>query len=517
MFIQIREIQKLFPDIPCRHNKAQKRQLPFCLDRFLIITSVPDNISQHILYVTKDPAAARQICSFPNTSILFLTEKLNDPDSFTGIDTVHQAVLILQTLDMDMVCQRLESFYSEKYATSFLAESLLEILFYEGGIQAMVEKVYPAFWNPIYVFDNNFHLIASTWDAAADANQGQSIIDTGGFTEKEYEVLNLSKTHQKMMNSDFPIRTRHPIYGYEQLLCAIDTQKDMGHIVINGLNHDLSKQDEQMLYLLKKAIDQQMKKDEFIRNNRGFHYEYFLRDLLDGKMAVGKPLSGRMDYVNTEFSGNLYCMVIETARSSHTLNTMHIRSLFETRFPDTMTLMYNGGILILFRLSGQHFFTQQDYDGIMEICRDYGLYAGMGNSFHDIFDISEYYLQGLRSIELGICSQNEPGLFLYKDYYLSHMASVFSQKESVATFCHPQLQILLDYDSKNGTDLAHILYVYLICERNMQAASQMMYMHRNTLIYRLKKINTLISVDYENYLERQHIILSYELQKMNQK
>lgn len=123
------------------------------------------------------------------------------------------------------------------------------------------------------------------------------------------------------MQNEHPIKLVHPVHGYEQLLCTIDTHKNMGHIVINGIHRNFNKIDEQMLYLLKKSIDQQMKKDEFIRNNRGFHYEYFLRDLLDEKIAVGKPLFARMNYVHTEFNGTLYCMslwkIIMTAEASH--------------------------------------------------------------------------------------------------------------------------------------------------------------------------------------------------------
>ena len=42
-------------------------------------------------------------------------------------------------------------------------------------------------------------------------------------------------------------------------------------------------------------------------------------------------------------------------------------------------------------------------------------------------------------------------------------------------------------------------------------------MHRNTLVYRLKKINSLVSINYESYEERQHIILSYELYRKKQR
>ena len=148
--------------------------------------------------------------------------------------------------------------------------------------------------------------------------------------------------------------------GYQQLICTIDTQKEMGHIVLNALNRPFNDTDPQMLYLLKKAIDQQMKKDDFIRNNRGFNYEYFLRDLLEGKMAIGKAYQNRMSYTNADFSGNLYCMVVETARSSETLNTMHIRSVFETRFTGAMSLMYQGGIIIIFHPAGNGTLSEED-------------------------------------------------------------------------------------------------------------------------------------------------------------
>lgn len=481
MFIQISDIKNLFPE----YNSRLYGQHPFCLDKFKLPSEVcPQEIetedSKHTLYVVSDPTTFQQLSHISDISILYTTEHLSSLPVETQ-QTIN-CILELEVAEKDHaeINRRLQDFYNEKYAMGLFSESLLEILFFEGGIQALLDKCYPNFQCPMFVFDSNFQVIAASFDAADDPLQGKSIIESGGFTQNEFDIMNQTHSYKKMMQSEHPIKLVHPVHGYEQLLCTIDTHKNMGHIVINGIHRNFNKIDEQMLYLLKKAIDQQMKKDEFIRNNRGFHYEYFLRDLLDEKIAVGKPLFARMNYVHTEFNGTLYCMIIEAARSSHTLNTMHIRSVFETDFSNTLTLMYNGSILVLFRLP-------------------------------------EYYHQALRSIELGICQKNEPSLFLYEDYYLDHMATVFMQKESASTFCHPQLKLLLDFDEMNQTHLAEILYVYLICERNIATASEHMQMHRNTLVYRLKKINSLVTINYESYEERQHIILSYELYRKKQR
>ena len=518
MFIQISDIKNLFPE----YNSRLYGQHPFCLDKFKFPSEVcPQEIetedSKHTLYVVSDPTTFQQLSHIPDISILYTTEHLSSLPVETQ-QTIN-CILELEVAEKDLaeINRRLQDFYNEKYAMGLFSESLLEILFFEGGIQALLDKCYPNFQCPMFVFDSNFQVIAASFDAADDPLQGKSIIESGGFTQNEFDIMNQTHSYKKMMQSEHPIKLVHPVHGYKQLLCTIDTHKNMGHIVINGIHRNFNKIDAQMLYLLKKAIDQQMKKDEFIRNNRGFHYEYFLRDLLDEKIAVGKPLFARMNYVHTEFNGTLYCMIIEAARSSHTLNTMHIRSVFETDFSNTLTLMYNGSILVLFRLLDNSYFTDTDYQKIQNICEKYSLYAGMGNCFRNIFQLPEYYHQALRSIELGICQKNEPSLFLYEDYYLDHMATVFMQKESASTFCHPQLKLLLDFDEANQTHLAEILYVYLICERNIATASEHMQMHRNTLVYRLKKINSLVTINYESYEERQHIILSYELYRKKQR
>lgn len=507
MYIRLKEIQTLFPDIP---GFLQEKNTPYCLSSFFVL---PDHLllseySPHCLYVITDIDILHKFSSLRDLSFLLLT---TDADVLSQIQdgTLSVSVLLLQTDDPGPVCTGLQKFFDDSCGMGLLTDSLLEILFFEGGIQAMVEKVYLAFQNPIYVFDADFKLIAHTGDDSIE-EQGRAIIENGRLTEEDFKILNKTYKYSRLQQNEYPIRSIHPVCGFEQLLCAIDTKKEMGHIVINGTNHNFTETDLQMMYLLKKAIDQQMKKDEFIRNNRGFNYEYFLRDLLDGKIATGKQFNNRLNYVNSEFSGTLYCMVVETARSSQTLNTMHIRNVFETQFPGTRTLMYNGAIILLFSTK-EASFQPKDFSLLNKICEEQGIYAGMGNSFRNITSLADYYKQGLRSIELGICQKNSPGLFLYRDYYLAHISNIFAQKESADTFCHPQLKLLLEYDAGHNTNLAHILYTYLICERNMNSAAQVLYIHRNTLVYRLKKINSLITIDYEDYLERQHIILSYEL------
>ena len=263
------------------------------------------------------------------------------------------------------------------------------------------------------------------------------------------------------------------------------------------------------------AIYQQMQKNEFIRDNSGYPYEYFLRDLLNEKIVSSAKNSERLNYVNSEFAVHKYCMIIESARSKDALNTYSLRSKFESLFSGTKTLVFNGQIIVIFSFPKNKLMEKKEYTIVSALCARENLFAGLSNVFTDILDFRSYYNQALRAIEIGSALKNTAGLYPYKEYYLQHLANTFSGKESYITYCDPKLKTLLDYDHKKETELAATLYQYLTHERRSQEAADALGIHRNTLSYRLKIIDSLVSVDYESYKERQYLILSYEMYKLN--
>lgn len=405
--------------------------------------------------------------------------------------------------------------HDDKYAYALFCAELLDILSAEGGIQRMVDSAYQAFGNPVCVFDACYSLIAANWEESKklDLNADTlALMERKGFSDKEFEMANSrDHIHKRLQKSELPIHAYNPDAGCDQLLCTIDTHKDLGHIVVSAINHPLRPVDTQLLLALKKAIGEHLKKDEFIQTIRGFNYESFLKELLDEKITISKSFLDRSKRVFRDFDGNLYCMVVETDRGSNTVNLYHVRNVLESIAPNVKTLIYHGQVIAVFCLPKDQFLPRSQLDSVVQLCRENDLCAGLSSCFLEIFNFSAYYKQALRAVELGSCTTAHPGLFLYSEYSMAHVASVFMQKESVNTFCHPKLKLLMDYDEKSGSELAYTLYMYLICERNIATTAVQMHMHRNSLVYRIKKIVSLIGDDLDDYHERQYLTLSYEM------
>ena len=79
-----------------------------------------------------------------------------------------------------------------------------------------------------------------------------------GLTEEDFRLINKRRIHEKIEKSDKPVIVYHEEIGCEQMLCSIDTRKDIGHIVINAVNRPFNEMDIQLMTMLKEGLYQQM-------------------------------------------------------------------------------------------------------------------------------------------------------------------------------------------------------------------------------------------------------------------
>ena len=71
---------------------------------------------------------------------------------------------------------------------------------------------------------------------------------------------------------------------------------------------------------------------------------------------------------------------------------------------------------------------------------------------------------------------------------------------------------LIECDKKDGRNLAETLYQYLLNGTTATTAAAM-FIHRNTLLYRLNLINEIVNIDYNDPIQRLYLILSYEMMR----
>ena len=97
------------------------------------------------------------------------------------------------------------------------------------------------------------------------------------------------------------------------------------------------------------------------------------------------------------------------------------------------------------------------------------------------------------------------------DAALDMLVDAIRENCEVDSLLHPALDIIERYDRENQTDLLRTLKVYLANERNHVRAAAELGLHRNSLAHRIRRIEELTGIDFNNVDERFFLELSLRL------
>jgi sugar diacid utilization regulator len=141
------------------------------------------------------------------------------------------------------------------------------------------------------------------------------------------------------------------------------------------------------------------------------------------------------------------------------------------------------------------------------------LYIGWGNPYADIRDAKKSLSQGEQAIRV---AQTLPGTDKYMSFdELGFYKVLFNVKdrEELEDFRNEVLYILLEYDQKHGAELVNTLSVFLEENDNFLRVSERLYIHKNTLKYRLQKIAEISGRNLNNPKDRMLLYFATIVQK----
>jgi sugar diacid utilization regulator len=169
------------------------------------------------------------------------------------------------------------------------------------------------------------------------------------------------------------------------------------------------------------------------------------------------------------------------------------------------------------------------YDLARQVQSEYHVYLsiGIGNLCESISDYRRGFAEAREALQMGqnlhrdrdtgssdtemktqsiVTHFNDLGVYRYL-YKIAHM-------DDLRDMYQDQIEHIASYDRRKNTDLLMTLETYLECAGNLTKTSERLYVHRNTLIQRLERIQSLCKVDLQdraNWLTLQIAIKVYKL------
>lgn len=422
--------------------------------------------------------------------------------------------LISSKSDPAEVLDLIRTQFIEEQRLSSYAHHLLNVLASGGSLQRIIDEAFFILGNPIVVIDVGFKIMVTNQETSEFLHDDRSkrLLQNRYLDPEDMKAINFDHIHERVMKSEEPILIQNPYYENNRIISRLLLgNKDAGHIVVVEVMRPFTKMDYKVIALLRDVVVQWLQQDEFSRNSRGFHYEYLIADLLDGKIPMGKELHERFAYIDIKFDPLIYITVVELARSTMYININHVQERLEQLIHHSNSLLYNGQLILITSRRPENALSDEELNRLRLYCQEEHLFCGMSNAFHSVAELPLFYKQALRALDLGVAKENKPSLYVYYDHAIDHLFEQFSEMEYPNVYGHIAARGLIEYDKKNNTDLAYMLYNYLLCERNISITAERMHVHRNTLTYRFKKLEQICELDLDNPYLRQYLIASLHM------
>ncbi|WP_430602497.1 purine catabolism regulatory protein [Enterococcus sp. DIV0724b] len=131
-----------------------------------------------------------------------------------------------------------------------------------------------------------------------------------------------------------------------------------------------------------------------------------------------------------------------------------------------------------------------------------------------ILELSQSFDEAKKVIQLLEDDLREEKIYFFNDFYFDSFLVDSISKEQGKKFYTHYLDTLLTYDRENNTSFTPTLKAYLAHHLNIATTSRGLFIHRNTLLYRIDKIKGLLPVDLDqekNTFALQLALKLYEL------
>ncbi len=134
------------------------------------------------------------------------------------------------------------------------------------------------------------------------------------------------------------------------------------------------------------------------------------------------------------------------------------------------------------------------------------LRCGVSNHFRRLSDLRGFCDQALSALE----SDCPEGMSFYRDIMLERMLS-YIPSDQIPFLVSPDLFRLEEANAQYSFSLVETLKAYLECNCNLIRTAERLFLHKNTLLYRLNHIKTIIRCDLNDADERLLLMLSFKL------
>lgn len=380
------------------------------------------------------------------------------------------------------------------------AETLLEQFFAQDDLGKLAVGTGELLGCPLLVLDDTFRVAAHYLplgfsDAIFETavRRGEISYEAGAIISRNAMLTAGWADYVQLADSPYRRRFAPLVSAGVRLGCLICVDTD-GH---------LEKIPPQTWEMVEHILSKQMFVEASHQDKLFETAEDVLMHLLDGGFSSAAYF--RLQTVGTylaDFHPRAFALIdLETYHSAY-MGKRHLKEELEAQIPDSHPFLYKGDVFLFLHREGEN-------DAFSALAEEFQLKILISAPIDDLFALPQLYRTAREALELMRDERFHGGAVCSAPQLCTPL--LLKSLEGRGDLVSPALRRLAVHDREKGTQYCETLYHYLICCHSLKQTGDALYTHRNTVLYRIRRLQEDFLIPLEEPSQHADLLLGVSL------
>jgi len=410
--------------------------------------------------------------------------------------------------------QMLTALSSKKRCCERKKAKLVAALLSCRGLQHIIDVGYEVLGNPMFVSDLGYHVLAFNKNAeVGDPSWPTAEPETEFEAYERIKKLNDSGVFERLYASPVPCIENFDYSSTRWMAHKLTIkEKNIGHIAVVEANQTFADMDLELLQFLCSIVASELQKETIQSSHFENEFEHFLLDLLEEKITKIDTIQKQSKKLN--LNSPKYSLIVTISpdqKAEKVMSLSYLKSIVNRLLGTEKSIVYQNKIMVLRQSHRKEAFVNATANKLTDFLTANKMSAGISPCFQALTELKVHYLQSVKALELGASLTPDAVFYDYNAYAVYHLLEIVGEQSDLKDFCNPVLFDLIDYDRDYQTDYRRNLYIYLLHDGNLTKTAMYFQIHRNSMKYRIKKIEEILDISLADLETKFSLLLSFKI------
>ncbi|MGL4336445.1 MAG: PucR family transcriptional regulator [Turicibacter sp.] len=392
-------------------------------------------------------------------------------------------------------------------------EELMQSVLRGEDFDKIADKAANYLNNPVVIINNAYNIIAHSESIQVDDFTWNNAVKRGYITLEFAATLN-NWNNIKDENREYECLTVNQINKLRRRFykLVINSQL-MGYLNITEVNGEFDDLDEECYYFVSQVFAREIFiQQKIMLPTKHTKNEDILLELNSESYVNRLHFLERVQLsdLNMQSKYQVVCSDL-TNFLSYNADKDYFKQELLSFFPRSTIIIIQKILIILIECEHSSYVESESAKALDKYLKSKNLMIGISDIFQDLFDFKRYELQAIRAYENKKYLLDDSLNYVFYEQIKPFDLLMQIPKEDLIYFCHQKVWKLYEYDKTNQTNYLETLRVYLLTNHSIKATSNYLFVHRNTINYRIIKIKELFGIDLDDYTMLNQLLLSYQV------